>query len=117
MESVQLWTIRYGNPSTISVQILCYNESSYSTTCTNSSTSTAASISTSPSQITLTGFYYQFDPTKYYMIKANVNDATNQTIIYGVGSGNLWPNGNCWYPKSCQTNTSVDYYFILNSGI
>ncbi len=116
LESVQLWTIRYGNPSTISVQILCYNESSYSTTCTNSSTSTTASISTSPSQITLTGFYYQLDPTKYYMIKANVNDATNQTIIYGVGSGNLWPNGHCWYPESCRT-TAGDYYFILNSGI
>lgn len=115
LESVQLWTIRYGNPSTISVQILCYNESSYSTTCTNSSTSTSANVSTSPSQITLTGFYYQLYPTKYYMIKANVSDATNQTIIYGVGSGNLWPNGHCWYPESCQTNAG-DYYFILNSA-
>lgn len=116
LDNVQLWTVRYGNPSTVSVQILCYNESSYSTTCANSSTSTAASVSTTPSQITLTGLNYQLDPTKYYMIKANVSDGTNQTIIYGVGSGNLWPNGNCWYPQACQTNTGVDYYFILNTG-
>lgn len=121
LKSIDLWVRLFTSSATLKVRVLCFNESSYSTTCANSNYSDPVSITAplSGDNYNFPNINYLLNNAKYYKINVDVttSGSNNAITIFGTGTDHYTPGG-CLFSNTgmCPAENIADYYFILNPG-